>query len=192
MLPVTLSEAYPHDKVTEFYGPYIGSGFMDNMIQSFFDKYSQKIPNKINWIIQNYPRQYRDERFRLQNWKDVIIEVEGAHCETVNGVYKFLGFKPTPAKQVQFTYVAVNSGWECEVVCQYFNERYGSPYNKKINKINIQQKGEHIITLNVDLDGEVTADKIFGYKHVPIVNGVLSAINFIYQEFNKEIANNES
>ena len=178
IFPEILAKCAPHNLDTEFSFPYIGMGFGEQILQQFFKKYVQKIPIKLQRIIEQYPRDYRDERWRLQDWVEDIVEVEHADSEYVDGKYTFKGFKPFPVLRISFVYNQVNSGVKTQVECIYSNNK--TPTIETINLYT--ESGDLMISIRCYMYDEVNPERIRGYEHIRSVNSTLSAINFIFQE----------
>lgn len=178
-LPEILAQVYPHSEDEKFYSPYIGMGFLNNMIRQFFNARIQGINECLEWIINNYPRDYHAERYRLQNWIEGEINLID---EIYNSKWEVVGHKNVSAKFVNFEIYVPSSGLKSSVICDYFHYE---GYENKIRSIKICDSTNKIaIVLNVDLDGVVKGDTIVGTQFIPIVNATLNALQFIYQ--NKE------
>lgn len=184
--PAIFAKLYPFDLDAEFYHPFIGMGVVDNFINEFFNKYVQKFPEKIQAIIDRYPRNFRGERFQLSNWIDDTTETETVDSTTdsttMDGRYKFLGFKTVTVKRVSFTYTnANNNAPPVTVVCVYDHYEDGG----KLHTIAFKVKDKQIMSFTVWAyanNPEVKAEKIRDFCYVKDLNNVLLGINCIWQD----------
>lgn len=184
ILPKILAECMPHNLDTEFYHPFIGMGFVAEIIDNFWVKYSQKIPQKIKLIVDKYPREYKDERYRLQNWIEGTVEVPKAKSKIINGQYKFIGFVNTAVPTVSFTYLAVNSGYQVQIECIYDT-------HNQISKVNFySEKNDRIISLD-NSGGKVTSTVISNLQHVGVLNSTLLSLNAIAQDLERNVKIND-
>ena len=178
IFPEILAECAPHNLDTEFYFPYMGWGFIEETIAEFFKKYMQKFPTKLQQIIDQYPRDYRDERYCLQDWVEDTVEVETSDCGYVDGKYTLKGFKKVFVRRVSFVYYQVNNGHKNKVECVY-SDSEDFNYIRTINLYD--ETGVHILEVSNSYDNTVEPKKIVDYKYVRDVNSTINAINYIAQ-----------
>lgn len=186
-LSKALNAAMPFSPDTAFYNPLCGSGFPIEFIKGCFEKHTQDIPKKVEWLFANRELINEQSEFTFYDVEEGEYDSEDIVYPDPNNLAKF---KFVKCKEKKITFKTKYSRNNCKLtVVLYYQKKYkkGGIYLDKISVSNDERMQPFCIFKCNQIDAKVKTEVGFlGDSCIPDTNHFCMMVQSLYDEFNND------